>query len=327
MKVSWWVVCISIMVLCVGQGYAAEQLQPMTIQLNWLPNVQFAGVLLAKEKGWYQEAGIDLTIKGWAEGITPINEVSSGKAQIGVSEGAEFIKAKAEGAAIKVIATQFQKSPFCLISKKEKGIETLAQLTGKKIGIPDSETLLMLKIVLANQKLPFDQITPVEIGWDFQPFIDDKIDVLPGYMNNELLSIKDLGYDVTYLPAFKYGYDFYSGVYVVSEMLLQQQPQLIQKFLEMTLRGWREAFQNPEATAKLIVEKYYPDGSVSQQTESLKVFQTLATLGEGKKFLGWMEEQFWTKGVDILANFQQIAKKIPAKDLFTMEFLENIYFK
>ena len=80
------------------------------------------------------------------------------------------------------------------------------------------------------------------------------------------------------------------------------------------------------STAKLVVEKYYPEGSVSQQTESLKAFEFLARLGEGRKRLGWMEKEYWAKGIDILHKFGQTDRKIPAADVFTMKFLEDVYF-
>ena len=83
-------VCLTMAALSAGQGLAKEPLQPMTpmtVQLNWVPNVQFAGILLAKERGWYRDAGIDLTIKGWEEGVSSTDEVVAGRAQIGVAEG------------------------------------------------------------------------------------------------------------------------------------------------------------------------------------------------------------------------------------------------
>lgn len=309
-----------------GQVMAAEPLTPLTLQLNWLPNVQFAGVLLAKERGWYAEAGIDLTVNSWGDGISPIHEVVSGKAQIAISEGAEFIKARSEGAPLIAIAAQFQKSPFCLISKKGKGIQTPAQLAGKKIGIPDSETTMMINVVLARQGIPFEQIIPVTISWDVHPLIDDQIDVLAGYMSDEILTLKELGHEVEYLPAFQHGYDFYSNVYLVSETILRDQPERVRAFLDVTLRGWQETLKDPAAAAQLIVEKYDPNGSVAHQTESLKIFQMLALLGDSKKYIGWMEERYWQKGIDILAEFHQIDKKIPASDVFTMDVLNAVYF-
>jgi NitT/TauT family transport system substrate-binding protein len=324
MRNVWVGMGILIMVLCVGQGYAAEPLQPMAVQLNWIPNVQFAGILLAKERGWYAEAGIDLTVKGWEEGVVVIDEVVAGKAQIGIEEGITLISARAAGKAVKAIAVDFQKTPYCLLSKKTIGIEQPKQLVGKKVGIDSPGTELMVKIILASQGLRFEDITPVPVGWDLQPLIKDELDAYPAYMNDQPLIMKEQGYEVTYIPAFKYGYDFYSGVYVVTEEMIQKQPELLQKFLNITLRGWREAFKDPAATAQLIVAKYYPDGSVPQQTASLEVFQMLATVGIGENLIGYMEEPFWAKGIDILEKYQQIDKKIPAKDLFTLEFLKKI---
>jgi len=325
MKKVWITLCIVSMMLCSGP-VVAETLHPLIIQLNWVPNVQFAGVLLAKERGWYAEAGIDLTVKGWEFGVSSVDEALSGKAQIAVVEGDLLIKSIAAGSAPKAIAAAFQKTAFCLMSKTAQGIETPKDLIGKRVGINSPESELMLKIVLAHQGVRFEDITPVQVGWDLQPLIDGEIDVYPAYMNNEPIIMKERGYDVTYIPGFKYGYDFYSGVYVVTETMLAEQPQLVQAFLEVTLRGWEAAFNDPAATAQLIVEKYYPDGSAQQQAESLKLFQTLATLGEGKKFLGMMQAQTWTKGIETLYGFQQIERKVPAEDVFTLELLEKIYF-
>ncbi len=93
-----------IVMLHTGAVGAAEQLKAITIRLNWIPNAQFAGILLAKERGWYDEAGINLTIKGWEQGISSIDEVVSGAVQIGIAEGDALIKARVAGKAVKAIA-------------------------------------------------------------------------------------------------------------------------------------------------------------------------------------------------------------------------------
>jgi len=319
-----WVCLFIVMGFAVG-GYAAEPLQPLTVQLNWVTNVEFAGLLLAKDKGWYEQAGIDLTIKGWEEGISPIEDVIAGKAHIAVAEGPEIAEARAKGQSVKAIAVQFQKSPYCLLSKKDQGIDLPEKLKGRKVGI-NQPGLLMIKIVLADAGLKYEDVTPVEVGWELAALLDDKIAVYPAYMNNEPLAMKEKGFESNVIPAFKHGYDFYSEVYVVSDATIQKQSGLIRKFLEVSLKGWAEAYKNPSETAKLVVEKYFPQGSVPQQTESLKVFKYLATLGEGRKYPGWMDETFWQKGIDILYNFKHIDKKISAKDLFTMDFLNAVYF-
>ena len=312
--------------LCSAQCFAKEPLQPFTIQLEWIPTVEFAGVLLAKKQGWYEDAGIDLTIKEWKTGMSPIEEVVDGKAQIGVVQGADIIKARSKGKKIRAVAAKFQKSPYCLISKKKQGIKTPEQLRGKRIGSFHPSTVFMTKIVLADARIKYDDIVPVDIEWDIQPLLDDKIDVHPGFMNDEGLSIKEKGYETNVIPAFKYGYDFYSGVYFVTDTMIQKHPELIKAFLNATMRGWREAFKKPQEAAEMIVAEYYPKGSVQLQTESLKIFHTLATVGLmlGDNMIGIMERRFWARGVDILYEYKQIDKKIPAMDLFTLEFLKNV---
>lgn len=311
----------------IGQGSAEEPLQSLIVQLDWrVAHVSFAGIVIAKEQGWYEEQGIDLTIKIWEAGMSPIDEIVSGKAHIGVAEGALLIEARTTGTPLKAIATQFQKSPLCLMSKKEKGITTLEQLVGKKVGVSSPNTVLMTKIVLASNGLQYDDITPIQTQGDLQLLINDDVDVFTGFMNNQPLIMEARGYNMNYLPAFKYGYDFYSKVYFVTEELIQERPELIQTFLDVTFRGWAEAFKDPTATAQLVVEKYYPQGSVQHQTRSLEILHSLATLGIGDDRMGFMEERVWANGIDMLYSFGQITENVSASDVYTLEFLKKASF-
>ncbi|MDM8550263.1 ABC transporter substrate-binding protein [Desulfobacterales bacterium HSG2] len=316
-------VCVAMATLLTGQGLAKDPLHPMTIRLNWATNVQFAGILLAKERGWYREAGIELTVRGWEKGVSPVDEVLAGKAQVGVTDASALVKSRIRGAGIKAVMTAFQKSPICLMSKKEQGIETVKQLVGKRIGMSNPKTEVAVRIMMKNQGLDYKDIIPVKSGWDLQPFIDGEFDVFFAFLNNEPLVMKKLGYEVNVIPGFNYGYDFYAGTCFMTERMIADQPDLSRRFVSVTLRGWREAFRDTEATAKLVVEKYYPRGTVEHQTESLKVFKYLATASVGESLVGFMEERIWEKGIDTLHKFGQIEKKIPATDVFTLEFLKK----
>ena len=159
--------------------------------------------------------------------------------------------------------------------------------------------------------------------------LEDRIDVHPGFINDEALSIKEKGYETHVIPAFKYGYDFYAGVYFVTDTMIEKQSQLIQAFLNVTMRGWCEAFKTPQTTARMIVAEYFPEGSVPQQTESLKIFHVLATVGiiaVGDNMIGIMDKRYWQKGVDILHRFNQIDKMISAEGLFTLKFVQNTFY-
>jgi ABC-type nitrate/sulfonate/bicarbonate transport system substrate-binding protein len=200
---------------------AAEELQPITIQLHWVTNAEFAGVLLAKERGWYAEAGLDVTIKGWKSGISVVDDVISGNAQIGLAEADQLIRARAGGKPVKAIATQFQKSPRCYISKKERGIDTVEELIGKRVGGNDLKNPIVLKTMLDSKGLRIEDVTLVDVGWNLQMLIDDEVDVFPAFLTNEPLVMKEKGYEVNVIPAYQHGYDFYSGVYFVHETIIR----------------------------------------------------------------------------------------------------------
>jgi ABC-type nitrate/sulfonate/bicarbonate transport system substrate-binding protein len=320
--------CMVSMIIILGlisQAMGAEPLKPLTIQLDWFTNVQFAGILIAKDRGWYAEAGIDLTVKPWQKGISPIEEVASGRAQIGTDEGTVLIEARAAGKPLKAIGVQFQKSPLCLTSKKDKDIKSPKDLTGKKVGVSMPKTVLMTKIVLASDNIQYDQITPVQTGGNLDLLINDEVAAFAGFMNNQPLIMAEKGYETTYLPAFKYGYDFYSDVYFTTDDMIATQPDVLRIFMEVTLRGWSEVFKDIPAAAQVVVEKYHPDKTVSvtQQVKSLEIFKQLMTFSIGESLIGFMEEQNWQKGVDTLLKFGQIQQKVPAGDMFTLEFLKK----
>lgn len=319
-----WILGLLIIGVC-AQAWAEEALFPVVVQFHWLTNVEFAGVLVAKERGWYAEAGLDVTPKGWENGISFVDEVAEGRAQIGTQEGAAMIQARSKGKPIKAFAVEFQRSPICLASKQALGLTTPESLKGKRIGYQSDGGLLVIKLILQSRNMSIDDVSLVKIGWDLKPVINDEVDAFVAFMTNQPLMLKEQGYPMDIIPAYQHGYDFYSSVYFAHETFLQEHPDVMQKFLDATLRGWREAFAHPEETAKMIVEKYYPDGSVTQQTEELKIYQFLATMGVGEEFIGMMGDLIWQKGVDILYEQQQIPEKMPIQDIFTMDVLKKTY--
>ena len=305
-------------------AYAEKPLTPVKLQLHWVPNVEFAGILLAKERGWYEEAGIDLEIVKWSSKISTVKSILKGRAQISMTEGDVLIKYRAKGAPIKAIGVQFQRSPSCLISKKELGITHPKDLVGKRIGVT-SHRQLLVKTMLASQNLTFDDIVPVDKNASVQRLLNDEYDVLVGYMPSEPLLLKQLGCEVNVIPGYMYGYDFYAGVYIVHDDMIKEQPEILENFLRATYRGWKEAFNDPKSTAELIIEKYYPEGLLAQQIQELELYRFLATLGVGENFLGMMNELQWKNGVNSLLQFGMIEENVSVNDLFTMEFLKKMY--
>ncbi len=109
-----------------------DDLQKISVQLKWFYQYQFAGIIVAKEKGFYEDVGLDVTIKERDPTKNNILQVVEGESEYGLADSV-ILRYRAEGKPVKVLATIFQHNGMVLISKKESGIVSPYEMRGKKI--------------------------------------------------------------------------------------------------------------------------------------------------------------------------------------------------
>jgi NitT/TauT family transport system substrate-binding protein len=134
-KRNWWVLALlGIALLAVGACITttpqAEPLTPITIQLGWTHQAQFAGLYAAVQQGFFAEEGLDVTFVPGGSGIDILAPVLAGTAQFGVMSADELILARAAGKPVKAIATVYQRSPVTFISLAAKNIKTPQDFVG-----------------------------------------------------------------------------------------------------------------------------------------------------------------------------------------------------
>ncbi len=123
------VLLLSICVISIGPSGASEKI---SLQLAWKHQFQFAGYYAALHKGYYREAGLDVTIVEGGEGKFAREEVLSGRVQYGVA-GSELLLHRRDGDPFVVLAPIFQHSPSILLARKDSGISNLQDLIGKRV--------------------------------------------------------------------------------------------------------------------------------------------------------------------------------------------------
>ncbi len=303
---------------------AAQKLIPVTMQLDWKPNVQFAGLLLAKEKGYYAEAGLDLTLRPVGTEMKVAEDVATGTHWIGCSESGVLINARAEGLPIKAFATMFQGSPFCLMSLKPKGITEPKHLVGKTLGVhPDANKAL--DIVLAHAGVDRSKMTCIDVEHSIQPLIRGEVDVLMGYLIDEAVALETAGHAINVIPGYDHGYVAYSQVYFTSEELLRRDPGLVQKFLEASNRGWREAFKDIPATARFVVGKFMPGADLKYQTRSLEKIAAISARETGAEWLGTMSWDRWVEMCVVFDQSKVLKKPVTAGEMTDFSVLASVY--
>src|SRR5471030_2636402 len=133
MATSWISRSIGLALLCAS--VAAHAADAVTVRLKWFNQAQFAGYYVAKEKGYYQEAGLEVSIQPGGPDFPAIQMVAGGNEQFGVTSADQILVARGKGVPVVAVAVLYRKSPFVLFSLKQSGIDKPEKFREKKIGV------------------------------------------------------------------------------------------------------------------------------------------------------------------------------------------------
>jgi ABC-type nitrate/sulfonate/bicarbonate transport system substrate-binding protein len=282
---------------------------PVTVQLDWVPSVTFAGVLVAKEKGWYDRAGLDVTIKqiNLEAMTTSVGAVLKGPSVIGIADGMVLLRARADHKPVKAFATMFQASPLCLMVLRQGPIHQFHDLAGKRIGL-HSYDQIQLGLMLAHNHMAPADVTAVDIGDDLTSLIEGKIDAQIAYSTDEKVAIELKGYPILVFPGYENGFATYAQVYYTTEDFFRRQPETLVTFLEVTNRGWREAFAHPGDTARMVAHTFMKDADPVYQERALAEVQRYATLESDR--LGAMRMSTWESSCEVFGLPKSLAGEL-----------------
>ncbi len=272
---------ILIFLLFVTSLYANPN-QKITLYLDWLHQFQFAGYYVAKEKGYYNNFGLDVNIEEFNSNSNIVKDIMEKEATYGVGKSSLIID-KFNGNDLVLLSTIYQTSPLVLISLKDSNIQTPKDLKNKKIMITDDAvSSAAINSMIISQGVKLDDITVQKHSFDINDLINKKTDAMACFLSNEpyLLDKKNIEYNI--LNPNNYNFDFYEGILYTSQKELINNPLRVQNFNKASLKGWEYAFNNIEETAKLIYEKY---NSQNKSLESLiyegNILKNLSEIGKG----------------------------------------------
>jgi len=227
-------------------------LVPITLQLRWLHQFQFAGYYAAREKGFYRDAGFDVTINAGIPGRKPVNEVLAGSAQFGTANS-EVLLRRLKGQPLVALTAIFQHSAMALLTKEVAKIYSPHDLRGRKVmSTGDAEILAMLRSEGVDPK----EVSLQESSFDFNDLIRGKTDAFTSYLTNEPYFMNKKGVAFTILRPSTYGIDFYSDILFTTEKEIRENPDRVKRFREASLRGWQYAMQHPDEIIDLIRTEY-----------------------------------------------------------------------
>lgn len=225
----------------------------VTLKLKWKHQFQFAGYYMAREKGFYEDAGLQVIIEDAESSQESIDEVVEGKADFGIGSS-DLLIAYTEGTPIVVLASLYQHSPLILIADRASGIDTVHDLVGKRVMLePHADELIAY---LSDEGISKDDLILYPHTFDIQPLVEGEIDAMSAYLTDEVFLVEQEGLDtITFSPRMG-GIDFYSDTLFTSQEFAYAHPLTVQAFLEASQQGWEYAFENVEETADIILSEY-----------------------------------------------------------------------
>ncbi len=230
-------------------------LEPITIQLRWLHQFQFAGYYAAVYKGYYREKGLDVTIVQGSTNRLPVKEVLAGRAQYGEANS-ELLYSYLQGQPLVAIAAIFQHSPSVILTRADSGITNPHHLIGKRLMMAGGTDDVDFRAVLANEAVKESDIDIVPSSYNIQDLVSGKVDAFNGYLTNEVFYMQEKDVEASVIQPINYGVDFYSDIFFTSRAELKNHPQRVQAMREATLRGWQYAMDNQQEIIDLILADY-----------------------------------------------------------------------
>jgi len=247
---------ILLLILLTSLLGARESLNKVSLQLLWLDQFQFAGYYMAKEKGFYKEAGFKVDLKKVKDPKEAFSDVVSGKTTFGIGRSS-LIKFDSSGEKISLLSAIFQSSPDIILALDSSNINSVQDFQGRSV--MQTEDLIQnasLNTMLQSVKLSLKDIQIIPHNYNLNSLIEKRVDLYSAYISNEPFLLKQKGVKFHYFSPKIEGFDFYSDILYTSQKYALEHPLQVEKFTRATLKGWEYAFSHIEESVNLILEKY-----------------------------------------------------------------------
>jgi len=244
-------------------AFQAMAADAVTLQLKWVTQSQFAGYYVAKDKGFYTEENLDVTIKPGGPDIAPEQVIAGGGADVIVDWMGGALAAREKGVGLVNIAQPFKKAGMELVCPKDGPVKTEADFKGRTLGVwffgnEYPFYAWMNKLGLPTEGGP-DGVTVLKQSFDVQPLIQKQADCISVMTYNEYWQLIDAGYKPEDLTVFNYtamGVDLLEdGLYAMQDKLADPafEDKMV-RFVRASMKGWKYATENPDEAADIVVE-------------------------------------------------------------------------
>lgn len=299
--------------------------QKVTIGMAYIPSVQFAPWYVAREKGYFRAAGLEVNFD-YRMDVDALQLVAAGQLDYAIAGGDQVITARAQKIPVIYLASLYAKFPPTIIAKAESQITKPQELKGKKIGLPLYGTnLLAVKAILRKAGIAESEVQLIDIGYtQVASLTAGKVDAVVGFANNEPLKLRAGGYAITQINTWDY-FPLVGHGLITGEAQIVRSPKQVRQMTQATIKGMRYALQHPDETFQ-ICRKYLPELGKEQQKSEQQVLLASMRLWENaytrKNGLGQSDPKAWAESQQLMKELGLIKETTPVNKLLNLSFIK-----
>ena len=290
------------------------------LPVGYIPNIQFAPLYVAIDKGYFMNAGIELEFDYSLE-TDAVSLVGANNLQFAVVSGEQVLLARAQGLPIVYVAAWYQQYPVAVASKVDQNLLKPSDLKGKKIGLPGlfGANYIGLDALLFSAGLTEKDVSLDSIGFNqVAALAADREQAVSIYTTNEPVQLEAQGYKLNEIRVADYVQLASNGL-ITNENTISKDPVLVGRMTSAFLKGLADTIANPDE-AYTISKKYVQDLAQSNEGTQKEVLSRSIDLWKTDR-LGYSSPQAWQNMQDTLLKMGLLKKMLDINKAFTNQFI------
>ncbi len=301
---------------------ATPALVKVRLPVGYIPNIQFAPLYVAMDRGYFESFGIELELDYSFE-TDAVALVAADEMQFAVVSGEQVLLARAQNLPVVYTFAWYQDYPVALVAKQEQGIRTPQDLAGKKIGLPGlfGANYIGLRALLSAAGLQESDVTLDSIGFNqVEALAADQEQVVVGYVANEPIQLSAQGYDVDVLRVADYVQLASNGL-ITNEKTLAENPELVQGMVKALSLGIADTIANPQSAYESSL-KYVDQLALADEKLQKEILATSIEFWK-TDVLGRSDPAAWQNMHDLLLEMGLLTAPLDLEKAYTNEFIEQ----
>jgi NitT/TauT family transport system substrate-binding protein len=327
---------VAVLVLCsvaalIAAGCGAKPtatpvpVRPVSLQLQWVTQAQFAGYYVALDKGWYREEGIDLTINPGGPDLVPMDRVLAGTNDFGTGLLADLVVGVEQGKPVISVAQVQQLNGLLLLAFASSGINGPQDFAGKRVGVWLGAWEAQFDALIAKEGLTTNDFSLVSQGFSMDPLLKGELDVASAMIYNEYYVVLESGIkpeELKIIDYADYGLDFPGDTLFTTRQMVEQNPDLCVRMVRASLRGWQYAVDHPEEAADIVLK--YDQSGVQTREHQLSMMTEIAKLvSQPPRPLGYTDRDSVRRVIDTLSSYKVIGAPVEPEQVYTNDIWEQ----